>query len=142
MHHEGSSTSPSESVEQFEGFQLNLVETGLLNRRWASRNLAIEHGHFIDNGTLRATQPFLSCFRRNWRLDSPASSEELLYRAMLIVGEFTPNLGETDFLTIRRLIWLFCFGEHDGLYAIRIFTIDREMACPCGISAKVRHAYL
>lgn len=92
-----------------------MSEAELLKRRKAGVDLAIDKHYFsMDDGNIRATQPFLECFRKHWRVDSPMCSEEIVYRAMLVIREFSPGLGESDFLALRRLIWQFSYGEHDG----------------------------
>lgn len=102
-------------VDAWESMTAASGEAEILKRRRAAFDLAIDHHYFfLDNGKLRATQDFLDYFRRNWRLDSPMLNEEILYRVMAMIRELSPDLNEPGFFSVRRVVWKFAWGEHEG----------------------------
>jgi len=57
-----------------------------------------------DNGDVRFTPEFAQVLEENCKIDSDIEDEELLYRIMISIREFRPELPEPDFLAVRRLV--------------------------------------
>ena len=67
---------------------------------------ARRNGFFtVEDKKVKFNPDFTKSLGANWKMRSDTGDEELLYRVMLSMKEFSPNLAEPDFLAARRVIF-------------------------------------
>lgn len=77
---------------------------------------AIRNGMWFhdDAGKARRSPRFREILNVRFDMKADPDDEELLYRGMLSIREFSPDLSEEDFLAARRVITVYSYGVRDA----------------------------
>ena len=75
-------------------------------RDWLDLGHALRGGFYVQEaGKVRVAFGFAKVLNAHCRLHGNLQGEELLYLVMTAIREFAPDLRETDFLAVRRVVW-------------------------------------